>query len=158
MNSTLHGSFKFNKFYQRKFQHPHTHILVSERANTVSILQIKKRTQKSTAMAHPFCIRSRRDLFRWTPRCMVLSSSTNFIKENFNIYTPTSSDQKGRTPLVYLYIRKRTRKKSTGKNNQQGLETSYQITKQIEQHHAQESLTDLIQSSTKVNTDMHANN
>jgi hypothetical protein len=32
---------------------------------------------------------------------MVLSSSTNFIKENFNIYTPMSYNQKGRTPLLY---------------------------------------------------------
>ena len=94
MNSLLHGSFKFNKFCQTKFQHVYTHGLRSERANNVSILQ----------------------------------------------------------------IRKRTRKKSTGKSNQQGLETSYQMSKGPELHHAQQSLTKLIQSSTKVNIDMHANN
>ena len=94
MNSSLHGSFKFNKFYQRKFQHLYTHVLRSERANTVSILQ----------------------------------------------------------------IRKRIRKKSAGKSNQQGLETSYQMSKGPKLHHAQQSLTKLRQSSTKVNTDMHVNN
>ena len=35
--------------------------------------------------------------------------------------------------------------------------TSYQMTKGPELHNAQQSLTDLIQSSTKVNIDMHAN-
>ena len=52
-----------------------------------------------------------------------------------------------------LQIRsKTTRKKSIAKSNQQGLETSYKMTKGPELHHAQQSLTHLIQSSTKVNT------
>jgi len=51
-----------------------------------------------------------------------------------------------------LQIRKRTRKKPGGKTNQQGLETGYQMTKGPDLHHAQQSLTHLIQNSTKVNT------
>ena len=35
----------------------------------------------ATAMPPPLCIRSRRHLFRWTPRCMVLANSTNFIED-----------------------------------------------------------------------------
>jgi hypothetical protein len=49
---------------------------------------------------------------------------------------------------------KKTKKKPAGKTNQQGPETGYQMTKVPDLHHAQQSLTHLIQSSTKVNTNM----
>ena len=41
--------------------------------------------------------------------------------------------------------------------NPQQKETSYKMTKRPELHHAQQSLTHLIQSAAKVHTDMHAN-
>jgi hypothetical protein len=53
--------------------------------------------------------------------------------------------------FTILQIKKSTRKKPAGKTNQQGLETSYQMIKGPDLHHAQHSLTHLIQSSTKVN-------
>ena len=55
---------------------------------------------------------------------------------------------------VLYIISKATRKKSIAKSNQQGLETSYKMTKGPRLHHAQQSLIDLMQSSTKVNTNM----
>ena len=60
--------------------------------------------------------------------------------------------RKNKTCWYELY-----RKKSTVKSNQQGLETSYKMTKGPELHHAQQSLTHLTQSVAKVHTDMHAN-
>jgi hypothetical protein len=48
--------------------------------------------------------------------------------------------------VYILLIRKRTRKKPIGKTNQQGLETGYQMAKGLDLHHAQQSLTHLIQS------------
>ena len=38
-------------------------------------------SKNATAMPPPLCIRSRRHLFRWTPSCMVLANSTNFIED-----------------------------------------------------------------------------
>jgi hypothetical protein len=70
MNSSLHGSFKFNKFYQR-------HELAS--------IKIKG-----------------------TYEC-----------------------------LAYYRLDQRQPKKSTAKGNQQGLETSYKMTKRLELHHVQ---------------------
>ena len=48
INSSLHGSFKFNKFYQRKFQHLYTHVLRSERANTVAVVAASTRLNRSS--------------------------------------------------------------------------------------------------------------
>ena len=36
--------------------------------------------KNATSMPPPLCIRSSRDLFRWTSRCMVVTSSTIFIR------------------------------------------------------------------------------
>ena len=58
--------------------------------------------------------------------------------KNFNIYMPTSSDQKGWTSLVY----------SDQKENQK------ENCRQKQQTGARQSLTHLIQSSTKVNADI----
>ena len=60
------------------------------------------------------------DLFRWTPCCMVLSSSTNFIKDNINIYTPTSFDQKGRTSLVNYRSEKEPKRNLQAKATNRG--------------------------------------
>ena len=56
--------------------------------------------------------------------------------------------------FTILQIRKRTKKKPTAKTYQHGLQTGHQMTKGPDLHHAQQSLTHLIQSWTKVNTDM----
>ena len=37
--------------------------------------------KNATTVLPPLCIRSRRHLFRWTPRFMVLTNSTNFIED-----------------------------------------------------------------------------
>jgi hypothetical protein len=79
MNSSLHGSFNFNKFYQR-------HELAS--------IEIKG-----------------------THECLA----------------------------YYRSDQRQLEKKSAVKSNQQGLETSYKMTKGPELHHAQQSLTHLIQ-------------
>ena len=56
--------------------------------------------------------------------------------------------------FYHIIDQKSTKKKPTGKTNQQGLETGYQLTKGPDLHHGQQSLAHLIQGSTKVNTDM----
>ena len=37
-------------------------------------------SKNTTSMPPPLCIRSSQDLFRWTPRCMAVTSSTIFIR------------------------------------------------------------------------------
>ena len=36
--------------------------------------------KNATSMPHPLCIRSSQNLFRWTPHCMAITSSTIFIR------------------------------------------------------------------------------
>jgi hypothetical protein len=102
----------------------HSHILLRLQESLNVVHLISSNTIQYRAP--PLGITSTRDLIGWISLCM------------FTIYRSEKS----------------TRKKLVGKTNQQGLETSYQLTKGPNLHHAQQSLTHLIQSSTKVNTDM----
>ena len=58
-------------------------------------------SKNATSMPPPLCIRSSQDLFRWTPRCMAVTSSTIFITHA----NKTSWVHDGLEPLILSMIR-----------------------------------------------------
>ena len=63
---------------QRLARDGYTYYLTKDQMDSSGLSDVC--SKNATSMPPPLCIRSSQDLFRWTPRCMAIASSTIFIR------------------------------------------------------------------------------